>query len=171
MNHKVYKNLRKWISLFIAIGLYYVVHEGSHAIVAIMYGVFNRIQILGLGVQVVVITELLTNYQLAFFCVIGSVSTLIVGYILVFFTKRIANSNSKYYKAILFYSTFCLLLIDPLYLSIVYRFVGGGDMNGILLYGISEFMVQLVAIIILVTNVCIFLKSVYPLYKISFENS
>ena len=162
-------NLRKWLSLIIAIFLYYVIHEGSHVIVALLYGAFEKIRILGLGVQVVANTEFLTNFQLAIFCIVGSTSTLLVAYLLVLFTKKIVESKNKLFKAICYYTTLTLLLLDPLYLTIVYKFVGCGDMNGILLFGVPEIVIQIIFGIIAIINILLVVKMVYPEYKKSFN--
>ena len=169
MKERISSNSRKWLSLIIAILLYYVIHEGSHAIVALLYGVFEKIRILGLGVQVVANTEILTNFQTAIFCVVGSISTLLVAYLLVLFTKRIVESKNKLFKAICFYTTLAFLLLDPLYLTIVYKFVGGGDMNGILLFGVPEIIIQIIFRIIAIINIFLIIKKIYPAYKKSFS--
>lgn len=159
------KNLRKWFALICAILLYYVIHEGSHLIVALRYGVFKKIKILGLGIQVVTNIELLTDLQKAIFCLVGSISTLITAYILVAFTKKIVKSKNNFFKAISYYTTLGFLLLDPLYLTIIYKFVGGGDMNGILLFGIPEILIQLFFLIITIVNILLIIKKVYPTYK------
>lgn len=169
MKERISNNSRKWLSLIIAILLYYIIHEGSHVIIAMLYGVFEKIRILGLGVQVVTNTELLSDFQIAIFCVVGSISTLLVAYLLVLFTKRIVESKNKIIKAICFYTTLAFLLLDPLYLTIVYKFVGGGDMNGILLFGIPEIVVQIIFGIIAIINVFLIIKKIYPAYKKSFS--
>lgn len=169
MKERMSSNSRKWFGLICAILLYYVIHEGSHVIVAMIYGVFEKIKILGLGVQVVAKTELLTNFQTAIFCVVGSISTLLVSYLLVIFTKKIVESKNKILKAICYYTTLAFMLLDPIYLTILYKFVGGGDMNGILLFGIPEIAVQLIYGLIAIINIFLIIKKVYPLYKKSFS--
>ena len=72
-------------------------------------------------------------------------------------------------KAICYYTTLALLLIDPLYLTIIYKLVGGGDMNGILLFGIQEEVVQLIYGIIVLINILLIIKKIYPVYKKSFR--
>ncbi len=169
MKARVLKNLRKWFALICAILLYYIIHEGSHVIVALLYGVFEEVKILGLGVQVVANDEVLTDFQIGIFCIVGSISTLLVGYLLVLLSKRIAKRKNKVFKAICYYTTLAFLLIDPLYLTIIYKFVGGGDMNGILLFGVSEIIVQFIFGIIAVMNILLIIKKIYPVYKNSFS--
>ena len=48
MKERISTNLRKWSNLIIAIILYYIIHECSHIVVAIFYGVFEKVKILGL---------------------------------------------------------------------------------------------------------------------------
>lgn len=51
------------------------------------------------------------------------------------------------------------------YLTILYKFVGCGDMNGILLFGIPEIAVQLIYGLIAIINIFLIIKKIYPLYK------
>ena len=169
MDERIKNNLRKWFALICAILLYYIIHEGSHVIVALLYGVFEEVKILGLGVQVVANVEVLTDFQIGIFCIVGNISTLLVGYLLVLFNKIITKSKNKVFKAICYYTTLAFLLIDPLYLMIIYKFFGGGDMNGILLFGIPEIIVQFIFGIIAVINILLIIKKIYPAYKKSFS--
>lgn len=170
MSERIIQNMRKWFALICSVFLYYLIHEGSHVIVALAYGVFERIRILGVGVQVVAKVELLTDVQIAVFCMAGSISTLIFAYLLVIFLHKIADRKSKVFRAIGYYMTLIFLLLDPLYLSFLYKFVGGGDMNGILLLGIPEIVVQVFCGAILLVNILLFIKKVYPVYKESFSS-
>lgn len=166
---RMIKNSRKWFGLICAIILYYLIHEGSHVLVALFYGVFEKVKILGLGVQVIANIEILSDFQRAIFCVSGCISTLLVGYLLVIFTKRIVRSKNKIVKAVCYYTTLAFMLLDPIYLTILYKFVGGGDMNGILLLGIPEVIVQLIFSIIAIINIFLIVKKIYPAYKQSFS--
>ena len=170
MNERIIQNMRKWFAVICAILLYYLIHEGSHVIVALAYGVFERIRILGVGVQVVAKVEVLTDIQIAVFCMAGSISTLFFSYLLVIFLNKITDRKSKVFRAIGYYMTLTFLLLDPLYLSFLYKFVGGGDMNGILLLGIPEIVVQVLCGVILLVNTLLFIKKVYPVYKESFNS-
>lgn len=169
MRERLSTNSRKWLGLICAIVLYYIIHEGSHVIVAMLYGVFEKVRILGLGVQVVANTELLTDFQTAIFCIVGSISTLLVAYLLVLFTNKIVGNKSKIFKAICFYTTLAFLLLDPLYLAIIYKFFGGGDMNGIVLFGVPEIVIRLIYGALAVVNIFIIVKKIYPAYKKSFS--
>ena len=136
------KRTRQYIGLLLAILLYYIIHEGAHLIYALTIDVFKKINFIGLGIQIDVFAERMTEYQLGIFCVVGSVATLITAYVLVAFTDKIGKISSKVFKASMYYITIAMLLIDPLYLSILCGFFGGGDMNGISLV-IPEVIAQI----------------------------
>lgn len=119
--------------------------------------------------QVIANVEILTNFEIALFCISGSISTLLVAYILILLIKKIILNKNKIFKAICYYTTITFLILDPLYLTIIYKFVGGVDMNGILLFGIEEIEIQVIFLIVLIINIILIIMKVYPLYKKSFN--
>lgn len=165
------QNLRKWLSLIISIVIYYIFHEGAHLALALAYGTFERIRIAkwGLGIQIVADTAAMTNAQIFVFCIAGVVATLIVSYILVWKVKAIGRIGNKLLKAVFYYTTLVFLLLDPIYLSIIHNFVGGGDMNGIAAMGLSTATASFIFAVITIINLMIFVKTVYPKYKMSFS--
>ena len=66
------------------------------------------------------------------------------------------------------YTSIVLLLLDPLYLSVIYRFVGGGDMNGIKLL-IPEMAAASVFGIIFVLHLVVLWKVLLPRYQWAFD--
>jgi hypothetical protein len=161
------KRVRQYVGLLTAILAYYVIHEGAHLLYAVCIGAFKRIHFIGLGMQIDVYVEMMTTKQMGIFCVLGSIATAAVAYSLVALIDKIAKNKSKVFKAGMYYVTLALLLIDPLYLSILCGFFGGGDMNGISLL-IPESVARVVYGFIFVINVVIFIKIVLPKYKIAF---
>ena len=162
------KRGRQYIGLLAAIFVYYEIHEGAHLIYALMIGVFKNINYMGLGIQIDIHIERMTETQLGIFCVIGSIATLIIGYIVVLLADRIGNVSSKVFKACMYYITISLLLIDPLYLSILCSFFGGGDMNGIKLL-FPEIAVRIVSAVIGVIHGVVIWKYLLPSYTKSFQ--
>lgn len=164
------KRARQYIGLFAAIVAYYVIHEGAHLLYAIATGTFKQINFMGLGMQIDVYAERMTEAQLGIFCMVGSVATMVLGYILVVLAGKIGTMRSKVLKASAYYITIALLLIDPLYLSLLCGFFGGGDMNGI-----SLLLPQIVARIgyglALIVNVVMFIKIVLPKYQLAFAEA
>ncbi len=163
------KRKRQYLGLLLAILAYYMIHEGAHLIYALIIGVFKHINFIGLGVQIDVFAEKMTENQMGIFCIVGSVSTIITAYVLVALADKIGRVSSKVFKASMYYITIAMLLIDPLYLSILCGFFGGGDMNGISLL-VSEIAARIVYGIILAINVVVFMKIVLPKYKVAFRN-
>lgn len=161
-------NLRKWSALLLAIIIYYIIHEGAHMIAALLFGSFEKVRLLGLGVQVVTKTELMSNWQIGVFSIVGSLATLLTAYLLLKLTKYIVLSSNKLAKAIGYYTTFALLLIDPIYLTFLYKFVGGGDMNGIKLLFLPELVWQIIYGVIALLNIFLFYRFVFPAYKKAF---
>ena len=161
------QNIRKCVSVALAIAIYYIVHEGAHLLVALALGTFERVNFafFGLGMQIVARTWAMTNGQLIVFATAGPACALLAGYILVLCRARILRANSEYLRTVSYYGTLVLLWLDPLYLSILFRFVGGGDMNGILLLGVSEAAASIFFLCLLLLNIFIVIKLVYPAYK------
>ncbi|MBE6012401.1 hypothetical protein [Anaeropeptidivorans aminofermentans] len=161
------RNVRKWISLIAAVVLYYVIHEGAHLIFALLFGTFKKIQFVywGIGIQIVVDAAVMSDMQLFVFGIAGVAATLIAGYIFVWKRNSILKSTSKVVRAVAYYSTLIFLCLDPFYLSILYRFVGGGDMNSIILIGIPKIAATIFFIILLAANLIIFIRIISPAYK------
>jgi len=125
------KRIRQYIGIFAAIAAYYIIHEGAHLITALYYGVFKQIDFMGLGMQIDVYAEQMTDTQSGIFCLAGAISTFVFGWLLIILVKQICRAKSKVFKSIMWYVSLAILLVDPLYLSILCGFFGGGDMNGI----------------------------------------
>lgn len=162
------KKIRQYIGLSFALIMYYVIHEGTHLIYALSIHTFKQVNFLGLGVQIDIYADKMTNNQLAIFCIVGSIATLFIGYILILCTNLICKVSSKVFKAYMYYMTLALLFIDPLYLSVLYNYLGGGDMNGISLL-IPEFYARVLYGILFIINIIIFIMIVLPKYKLVFS--
>ncbi len=136
------RNARKWFALICSIILYYIIHEGAHVVAALLLGTFQRIRIVGfgLGVQVVANTTAMSNVQLFIFCIVGAIATLVVGYVLVLRRQNLLKNKNKVVRAVGYYATLVFLMVDPIYLSVLHNFVGGGDMNRITQMGISPLL-------------------------------
>ena len=162
------KRARQYIGLIAAVASYYVIHEGAHLLYALATGVFKEIRFMGLGMQIDIYAEQLTDSQLGIFCLLGAVATFVTGCLLVLFSNRICGSKSKVLKAVLYYVTITMLLLDPIYLGVLYSFFGGGDMNGISLL-IPELAARIAFLILLAVNALVFRKIVLPRYTKSFQ--
>ena len=164
------KQTRQYVGLLSAVLAYYFVHEGAHLVYALSAGVFQRINFLGLGVQVAIYSEGMSNLQLGIFCLVGAAATTITAYVLTLTAPQICKTHSMVFRACMYYITIAMLLIDPLYLSVLCGLFGGGDMNGIALLlpaQIARFFFGM----LLVIHCLLFWKAVLPKYKQSFAEN
>lgn len=166
----VKRNIRKWSALLVAIIMYFVVHEGAHFLYAVSIGAFRRINFIGLGVQVDIFRERMSDTQLGIFCLAGPAMALLVGYVLVLMSRSLVRKKSLFFRAAAYYTSFVLLLVDPLYLLVLYQFVGGGDMNGISLV-IPETVTRILFGIIAAINLIIIFKYLLPVYRNAYQDS
>lgn len=162
------KRIRQYIGILAALAAYYLVHEGAHLLYALAIGAFKQVKLLGLGVQIDVYAERMTDAQLGIFCLVGALATFCAGYLLTVLTKRICHARSKLFRAVLYYITIALLLLDPLYLSVLCGLFGGGDMNGIALL-CPEWLARCLFGAMLIANGLVFWKRLLPLYQKSFS--
>lgn len=161
------KRARQYMGILAAVIAYYLVHEGAHLLYALLTGVFKQINLLGLGVQIDVYAERMTDAQLGVFCLVGALATFCAGCLLTALAGRICRARSKLLRAALYYITIALLLIDPLYLSVLCGLFGGGDMNGIALI-CPEWAARCLFGALLLINGLMFWKRVLPAYRQSF---
>ena len=164
------KKTRQFIGILAAVIAYYLVHEGAHLLYALFTGTFRQIKFMGLGVQVDVFRERMTDTQLGIFCLAGALATFCMAYLLTALAKKIGAAESKLFRAALYYVTIALLLIDPLYLSILCGLFGGGDMNGIALL-MPEWVARVGVGVLLLVNGLVFWKRVLPVYSRSFSDT
>ncbi len=162
------KRARQYIGILAAVAAYYIIHEGAHLIYALIIGVFKQINFMGIGMQIDVYNTEMTDTQMGIFCLVGAVSTFIVGYALVLPSDKICKAKNKLFRAVMYYITIIMLLLDPLYLSVLCGFFGGGDMNGISLL-VPELIARSGFGILLLVNGFVFWKSVLPKYTAAFK--
>lgn len=123
---------------------------------------------MGLGVQVDVFRERMTDTQLGIFCLVGAVATFCIAYLLTALAKKIGTVESKLFRAVMYYVTIAFLLLD-LYLSLLCGLFGGGDMNGIALL-VPEWAARSGFGVLLLVNGLVFWKRILPIYSSSFSD-
>lgn len=161
------KRIRQYLGIVVAIIFYYLIHEGAHLLCALCMGVFKKIVFKGIGVQIDVYAERMTPGQLGVFCLVGAAATLLAGYVLVLLRRKICAVHSPLFRAVCYYITIAFLLIDPLYLSVLCGFFGGGDMNGIRLL-CPEWVARSLFGVLAAVNVFVFWRVILPTYQKSF---
>ena len=163
------KRIRQYVGILTALVVYYIIHEGAHLLYALANGVFKQINFMALGVQIDVFRDCMTDTQLGLFCLAGAVATFLTGWILVLLCRKICAMESKVLKAVFWYVTIALLVLDPLYLSVLCGIFGGGDMNGIRLL-MPEVVARILFAIIGVIHIMVIWKYLLPKYKESFNS-
>ena len=163
------KQFRQYIGILSAAAVYYLIHEGAHLISALYFGTFQTIHFMGLGIQVDVYAGQMTGLQLGIFCLSGVAATLVSGWLLVLLAKKICQSKSLVFKAAMWYISLALLLLDPVYLSILCSLFGGGDMNGIRLL-MPEIPARLLFGAIGFVHCLVVWKYLLPTYTNAFSN-
>lgn len=162
------RTMRKCLALLFAVVVYYLVHEGAHAIYAAAIGRFDQIVFLFPGMQVKADTQNMTDLQIGVFCLVGAAATLTTAYALCLSAKRIARVRSHAIRAAAYYATLALLLTDPIYLSLLCGLFGGGDMNGIALL-MPKTAARIVFGAIGAVNAFALIKFVVPIYRDAFR--
>ena len=162
------KRIRQYIGIFAAVIAYYIIHEGAHLVAALHYGTFKEINFMGLGMQIDVYAERMTDIQLGIFCLAGAIATFLFGWLLIAFAKKICKVESWIFKASMWYVSLAILLIDPLYLSVLCGFFGGGDLNGIKLL-FPEITARIIFAVIGIVHGIIIGKHLLPEYKKAFQ--
>lgn len=159
--------VRRYLYFLFAGITYLIIHEGIHIILAQIFGIYEGIRILPLGVEVEIIQPLtIGGFKLATFSGLSSVVTVLIGYILFVISPKILKLNNQPAKNYIYYVTFVLLLLDPVYISLVSFFVGG-DINGIALgLNLSFMTIRGAYFIIAAFNTYLVYKKLYPAYVI-----
>lgn len=169
------KRIRQYVGILTALVVYYLVHEGAHLLYALTHGVFKQVNFMALGVQIDIFRDQMTDAQLGWFCLAGPIATFIAAWLMVLLSQRLCDSfgaksenSSPLFLACCWYTSIILLLLDPLYLSLLYRFVGGGDMNGIRLL-LPETIACVIFGLLFVLHILVLWKLLLPKYKKAFE--
>ena len=163
------KRARQYIGILAAVAVYYIVHEGAHLAAALAFGAFRQLRFLGIGMQVDVYAERLSDVQMGVLNLAGAVSTLAAAWLLVALRRRICRVKSPVFRASAYYVTLAMLLLDPLYLSLLCGLFGGGDMNGISLL-LPEALARVLFGAVGVGNALAFWRLVLPEYTRSFRD-
>lgn len=170
MKSRMLKSLKQWSGILIAIISYYTIHEGTHLLLAVWFGVFERIRFVGIwGIQIV-INSGLDGIRLALFSILSSVATILIGYILAF-SPYVYKLKSRALLIAFYYITFCFMLLDPIYISLLSLFIGGGgDLNGITTaLQMSDIPFRILFGSIAIINIFLFIKKVSKQYQYIFS--
>lgn len=142
----------------------------GNLLLALYYSVFEQVNFMGLGIQIAIDRQALSETQFIVFNLGGVVTTLVVGYVLVLLTKKIVTIKSKAVKASFYYVTLTMLFTDCVYLAVLSSFFGGGDLNGITLLFPTEMTAKMLFEVIGILNLFNFIRLVYPKYAAAYKD-
>ena len=160
--------MKRYIPLVLAILLFVIVHEGTHAVVASMFNEFASFQVKYYGFEVHFKTPVpdRSGIKWGFISGMSNIITLTIGYLLFIYRKNVANYKSAFFRTFGYWVTFFFLLFDPLNLSIM-PFVFGGDIGGIVEgFRINKYLVQFIFFMVLLINRELIIHQLFPLYGV-----
>jgi len=164
--------VKKLLTFLIAFLIVILVHEGAHALVAAAYGELAAFQVHPYGFEVIFKTPIAQRQGIEWGFISGAsnVITVLLGYLLLFFVKPIANMKNSFMSAVGYWLIMMFLLLDPLNLS-VGPFLYGGDIGGIVAgFGVNQYLVQIVSFAIFLINRELVAQVLLPAYGIKTDH-
>jgi len=164
--------MKRWLVFLLAVVIFVLVHEGTHALVATFYGEYEafRIRPIGFEIQFRTPVEERDGIHWAFISGASNLVTILIGYLLMLFGERLVRLRSLFLRATLFYLTLILLLADPLNLSIG-PFIYGGDANGIAIgLGLNRYIIQMIFLVVLFVNREFVAQRLFPMYGVQVKH-
>jgi hypothetical protein len=160
--------MKKWLAFLLAVLTYIALHEGAHALTAVIFGELETFQVRPLGFEVIfrTPTDERSGIQWAFISGTSNALTLLLGYSLLMAGEKCNRLQSSFLKACVFYITLFFLLIDTFNLS-VGPFIFGGDVNGIAAgLGVNRYLIQALFFLVLLANRELVAQRLLPAYHV-----
>lgn len=160
--------IRKWLIPLLAIVIFALIHEGAHAIMAMIFGEYQAFKIHPYGLEVIFKTEVAqrSGMHWGFISGMSNLITIGLGYLLFSFRKHLAAQKMSLMGSVGYWLIILFMLMDTLNLS-VGPFIYGGDIGGIVRgFGINALLVQAVMFIAFLINRELIACRLLPLYGI-----
>ncbi|OGO62594.1 MAG: hypothetical protein A2029_13715 [Chloroflexi bacterium RBG_19FT_COMBO_47_9] len=160
--------MKKYLTLILSLVIIAIIHEGLHALIANAYGEYNGFRLKPYGLEVFYKTpvEERSGIKWGFISGTSNVATVLLGYLLFAFKNQFYKQQNNFIRSLFYWLIICLLLLDPLNISIG-PFIYGGDANGIATgFGINRWVVQGIFIIIFFINRELVAQKVIPSFGI-----
>lgn len=164
--------MKRWLSFLLAGVIFVVIHEGTHAIIAMLFGEYEAFHLRSFGMEVTFNTPAAerSGIQWAFISGLSNLLTLVIGYVLLIFSDKFAQLNHWFWKAVVYYLTMLCLVLDAFNLSIG-PFIYGGDANGIAVgLGINRGVIQIFFFLVLLVNRELIAQKLLPTFKVKAAN-
>ena len=160
--------VKKYFSLLLAILIFMVIHEGIHAVLALLFDEYQAFQVHSYGLEVIYRTPIADRAGIKWGFIAGSsnIFTLAVGYVLFCYREKTSLLRNPFLRLLSYWSTLVFLLLDPLNLSIM-PFFFGGDIGGIVRgFGFNKHSVQAVFLAVLLINRELIIHRIFPLFGV-----
>lgn len=164
--------MKRWLAFLLAVLVLLTVHEGTHALMAMLSGEYEAFHIRPMGFEVTfrTVVDERSGIQWAFISGASNLVTLLMGYLLLMLGERLARLHSVFLRASIFYLTMLSLLSDPFNLS-VGPFIYGGDANGIAVgLGINRYVIQAIFLVVLLVNRELVAQKLFPMYDVQVKH-
>lgn len=160
--------MKKHLTLILALVIIAIVHEGLHAMIASIYGEYAGFRVKPYGLEVIYKTpvEERAGVNWGFICGASNLATLLLGYLLFTFKNRFVKHQNDFIRALSYWLIICLLLLDPLNLS-VGPLLYGGDTNGMAVgFGINRWVIQGTFMMVFFLNRELLVQKVIPSFGV-----
>ena len=160
--------MKKYLVLVTAVVIFAFVHEGIHALLALVFDEYQSFNVRPYGLEVIYKTPVAEREGMkwAFISGMSNVSTLFFGYCLFLFRVKAGSLRSHILRKVGYWATILFMLGDPFNLSIG-PIIYGGDIGGLVLgFGINKYLLQGVFFMILLFNRELIAQGLLPVYGI-----
>jgi len=160
--------MRKYLYFVLALIMFIIIHEGTHALVAVAFDEYQTFVIHPYGMEVILKTPVVEREGIkwGFISGMSNVVTLLLGYILFLFRTKIKTVRNRIVNTLGYWMIIIFMLADALNLSIG-PFIYGGDINGIVEgFGINRYVIQSIFFMIVLVNRELIAQKLLPLYGI-----
>lgn len=160
--------MRKYLTVILAIIIFAIIHEGTHALMAMAFEEYEAFQVHPYGLEVIFKTPVAERQGIkwGFISGMSNFITIVLGYSMFLFRVKIARLQSSFLGSLGYWLIVLFLLVDALNLSIG-PFIYGGDIGGIVVgFGINQYLVQIVFFVILLINRELIAQKLLPVYGI-----
>jgi len=164
--------MKKWLTFLFAVMIYLTVHEGMHALTAMLHDEYDTLIIKAILFPEVLYKTAVEERSGSYWAFISGTSnlvTILAGYLLLASGDRLAGLRGPF-RSIFFYLTLIFLLADPLNLSLG-PFFYGGDADGIAVgLGINRYLIQIVFLVVLFVNRELIAQRLFPMYGVQVKH-
>lgn len=164
--------MKRLLFFLIAILIYAVVHEGTHALVGALYGETEAFYVRPYGLEVTFRTPVPehSGFQWAVISGAPNLLTVLLAHLLLWAVVPRVVAGGNWLRAVVYYVVVVFLLADPFNLSLGPLLYGGDAIGVAVGLGVSRYVVQAVSLVVLLVNRELLAQRLLPLYGIETQN-